>query len=97
MIDVYNKHRRKLTTAEKADYIRAVKCLHEQLPAITTETVPGAVSRFDDFIGVHKLQTPYIHFVVRASMMIFSEFQITFTYIHSHKLLARMLNHNTSI
>lgn len=62
--------RRKLNTTEKADYIRAVKCLHEKLPAITTDTVPGASTRFEDFIGVHKLQTPNIHFVVFVTSLL---------------------------
>ncbi|TLS30417.1 hypothetical protein PpBr36_02328 [Pyricularia pennisetigena] len=51
-----------LTKEERADYVRAVKCLME-LPARTPRSVaPGARSRFDDFTVTHIQQTLKIHY-----------------------------------
>lgn len=34
-------------------------------PALTSKSdLPGAVSRFEDYLGTHILQTPDVHFVV---------------------------------
>ncbi|CAI4215502.1 unnamed protein product [Parascedosporium putredinis] len=50
-----------LSDPEREDYIGAVKCL-QALPAKTsTREIPGARSRFDDFVAAHILQTNYIH------------------------------------
>ncbi|KAK6437493.1 hypothetical protein LTR95_006310 [Oleoguttula sp. CCFEE 5521] len=49
-----------LTPHEKKDYIRAVKCLQSK-PALSSATVPGAKTRYDDFVGVHIQQTFTIH------------------------------------
>jgi tyrosinase len=35
-----------------------------ELPSISGEGIPGAKSRFDDFVGVHINQTPFIHATV---------------------------------
>ena len=52
-----------LSDDEKIAYTDAVKCLME-LPSISGEGIPGAKSRFDDFVGVHINQTPFIHVTV---------------------------------
>ena len=52
-----------LSDDEKIAYTDAVKCLME-LPSISGEGIPGAKSRFDDFVGVHINQTPFIHATV---------------------------------
>jgi tyrosinase len=52
-----------LSDEEKIAYTDAVKCLME-LPSISGEAIPGARSRFDDFIAVHINQTPFIHVTV---------------------------------
>ncbi|KAH0609722.1 uncharacterized protein H6S33_012268 [Morchella sextelata] len=56
------KEWRTLSDQEKSDYITAVKCLQE-LPAVSTNAVPGAVSRYDDFVGLHVRDANTIHFV----------------------------------
>lgn len=51
-----NAHRRKewddLVPTEKREYIKAVRCL-QTLPALSGASVPGAKSRYDDFVAVH--------------------------------------------
>ncbi|GAB7359888.1 hypothetical protein MBLNU230_g7416t1 [Neophaeotheca triangularis] len=49
-----------LKDQEKKDYIAAVKCLQTK-PAISGDLVPGARSRYDDFVGTHINQTLSIH------------------------------------
>ena len=66
-----------LSDEEKIAYTDAVKCLME-LPSISGEAIPGAKSRFDDFIGVHINQTPFIHVTVS-----------TFSISNHSKLLTR--------
>ncbi|KAK4208273.1 tyrosinase [Rhypophila decipiens] len=46
---------------EKLDYIKAVKCLMSKPPNYPQSMVPGARSRFDDFLAVHINQTLIIH------------------------------------
>jgi hypothetical protein len=55
-----------LSDGEKIAYTDAVKCLME-LPSISGDAIPGAKSRFDDFVGVHINQTPFIHVTVSNS------------------------------
>ncbi|KAA8893710.1 hypothetical protein FN846DRAFT_913731 [Sphaerosporella brunnea] len=54
------KEWRQLTIPERLDYIRAVKCMHET-PGIYRDLIPSSMTLFEDFAGVHKQQTPYIH------------------------------------
>ncbi|RPA76940.1 Di-copper centre-containing protein [Ascobolus immersus RN42] len=51
----------KLTSKEKKAYTAAVMCLANK-PSIA-KSIPAAVHRYDDFTGVHNMQTPDIHFV----------------------------------
>lgn len=53
-----------LSDDEKIAYIDAVKCLQET-PSISGPDVPGAKSRFDDFVAIHINQTLRIHSTVR--------------------------------
>jgi len=57
-----------LSDEEKIAYTDAVKCLMSK-PSISGDAIPGAKSRFDDFIGVHIKQTPFIHVTVSYSFM----------------------------
>ncbi|KAG7071303.1 tyrosinase [Colletotrichum scovillei] len=51
-----------LQRQEKLDYIKAVQCLQSK-PALTpSDIVPGAKSRFDDFVATHINQTFTIHY-----------------------------------
>ncbi|KAM7213220.1 Grixazone synthase [Rhypophila decipiens] len=47
---------------DRLNYIKAVQCLYTIDSGFDRETMPGARSRYDDFVGTHLLQTPYIHF-----------------------------------
>ncbi|KAK4460922.1 hypothetical protein QBC42DRAFT_100129 [Cladorrhinum samala] len=50
-----------LSDGEKKDYIRAVKCLQSKPARTPSSLVPGAKSRFDDFVAAHINQTMTIH------------------------------------
>ncbi|KJA26867.1 hypothetical protein HYPSUDRAFT_132147 [Hypholoma sublateritium FD-334 SS-4] len=54
--------RRTFSELERFSYLAAVRCL-QAIPAKSKATVPGALSRFDDFAGNHILQTDTVHFV----------------------------------
>ncbi|KAJ3040208.1 hypothetical protein HDV00_011305 [Rhizophlyctis rosea] len=56
------KEWRKLKKSEQKSYLDAVLCLGKK-PAIAKKSAPGAISRYDDFVGVHAKQTGEIHFV----------------------------------
>ncbi|CUS12565.1 unnamed protein product [Tuber aestivum] len=51
---------RLLPDQEKKNYIDAVKCL-QTLPALTSNVVPGAITRFDDFQSIHIRLAEIIH------------------------------------
>jgi len=53
-------YRRTLGPDEKKGYIDAILCL-QALPAALSSTIPGAVSRFDDFVGLHISQMEKVH------------------------------------
>lgn len=50
-----------LTTSERRSYIDAVLCMQNRPSVIPEGEVPGAKSRFDDFIAVHANYTMHIH------------------------------------
>ncbi|KAK1623769.1 hypothetical protein BDP81DRAFT_399120 [Colletotrichum phormii] len=51
-----------LQRQEKLDYIKAVQCLQSK-PALTpSDIIPGAKTRFDDFVATHINQTFTIHY-----------------------------------
>lgn len=62
-----------MNNVQKQRYITAVQCLQSR-PALATATIPNAVSRFDDFQGVHIQRTFQIHFVVRGASCVFYSF-----------------------
>ncbi|KAH8601982.1 hypothetical protein B0O99DRAFT_681091 [Bisporella sp. PMI_857] len=50
-----------LTTAERDDYVAAVKCLIASPSKLSATQYPGAKTRFDDFVVVHMNMTPNVH------------------------------------
>lgn len=53
-----------MAEADRKAYTDAVTCL-QSLPAQTpSDLVPGAKSRYDDFVAVHMNQTLTIHYTV---------------------------------
>ncbi|KAH7069317.1 hypothetical protein FB567DRAFT_573808 [Paraphoma chrysanthemicola] len=51
-----------LSKAERKSYIEAVKCLQSKPSKTPATLIPGAKSRFDDFVGTHIKQTLTIHY-----------------------------------
>lgn len=68
-----------LKNKEKTDYIAAVQCLQSK-PAISGDLVPGARSRYDDFVGTHINQTVSIHGTVSSFDLDHPWVDITDTY-----------------
>ncbi|KAH7149696.1 hypothetical protein B0J13DRAFT_312956 [Dactylonectria estremocensis] len=56
------KEWRTLSTAQKKEYITAVKCLASK-PSQTGGIYEGAKSRYDDFVATHIVNTDDVHFV----------------------------------
>lgn len=50
-----------LSVAEREDYIKAVLCLQSKPSKAPKGEVPGALSRFDDFVATHMMQSPMLH------------------------------------
>ncbi|KAL2255664.1 hypothetical protein VTK26DRAFT_2924 [Humicola hyalothermophila] len=50
-----------LSVAEREDYIAAVLCLQKLPPKAPRDQVPGALSRFDDFVATHMTMAPMLH------------------------------------
>lgn len=63
--------RRVLTTDERHDYIRAVKCL-QKLPA-KRPVNPASVSRFDEFQGFHISMAERVHLAVGLRFVFLSK------------------------
>ncbi|KAI6711691.1 hypothetical protein PZA11_006351 [Diplocarpon coronariae] len=51
-----------LTAEERIAYTDAVLCFQNKTTLTPAELIPGARSRFDDFVGTHINQTNYIHY-----------------------------------
>jgi hypothetical protein len=56
--------RSRFTNQERKDYIHAVLCLQTLPSKLNSTLVPGARTRYDDFVGVHINQTMSIHLTV---------------------------------
>ncbi|EPS38932.1 hypothetical protein H072_7312 [Dactylellina haptotyla CBS 200.50] len=54
---------RALSTYEKGSYIKAVQCMGNKAKAKSISGIPGLKTRYDDFQGIHSVQTPFIHWV----------------------------------
>lgn len=55
-----------LSAEQRIDYTNAVLCLQSKKANTPSELVPGAKSRFDDFITTHINQTYAVHQTVSA-------------------------------
>lgn len=55
-------NRDSLSVKERKNYIAAVKCLQSKPAKTPQELVPGAKTRFDDFVATHINQTMAIHY-----------------------------------
>jgi hypothetical protein len=60
-----DRFRMDLLPEERKAYIDAVYCLQSRPPLSDPAHVPGARSRFDDFLAVHINQTQRMHRTVR--------------------------------
>ena len=59
-----------LSTAEKKEYINAVKCLTTKPKRTPDATAPGVKHRWDDFTGVHINQSFTIHYTVSERLVV---------------------------
>ncbi|KXX74634.1 Grixazone synthase [Madurella mycetomatis] len=50
-----------LSQSERASYIAAVHCLANATGTTPVSEIPGARTRYDDFVGVHLQQTLFVH------------------------------------
>lgn len=50
-----------LTTDERDDYVKSVKCLMSSPSKLSATQYPGAKTRYDDFVVVHMNMTPSVH------------------------------------
>ena len=57
-----------LSVQEREDYINAVLCLQSKPSQIPKGQVPGALSRFDDFVATHITQAPMLHDPVSSAV-----------------------------
>lgn len=58
---VSNPNRHSLTKAERLAYVNAVKCLTTKPSRTPATDIPGARTRYDDFVASHLVETPYVH------------------------------------
>lgn len=53
-----------LSKQSRLDYIDAVRCLQQKPPISSKSDVPGARSRFDDFVATHIIVANQVHLTV---------------------------------
>ncbi|CZR64522.1 uncharacterized protein PAC_14420 [Phialocephala subalpina] len=63
---VIRKEYGNLSAQEKMDYINVVLCLQGKMALTPTSLVPGARSRYDDFVATHINQTLIIHYTATS-------------------------------
>ena len=63
-----NVRRRKLNNAEKADYIKAIKCLQSRPPLY--QHIAAIKTRFDEFQGLHIDVADRVHTTVHFTALI---------------------------
>ena len=73
------QQRDSLRPSEKKDYIKAVQCLFDSPSKVDPAIVPGARTRYDDFVAVHINQTLSIHGTVSASSFWYLLFEAALT------------------
>lgn len=64
-------YRGTLPAKARRDYIKAVKCLTRKPPKSSKTDVPGARSRFDDWVALHIKEASNVHFSVRLILLIY--------------------------
>ena len=55
-----------LSVAEREEYIKAVLCLQSKPAKAPKDKVPGAKSRYDDFVATHATQAMMLHDTVSS-------------------------------
>ena len=64
VVDADTRNRRTLSKAQRKSYIKAVQCVQKTGSILPAGTSAGSKTLFDDFVYVHMMSTPYIHFTV---------------------------------
>ncbi|KAK4099174.1 tyrosinase-like protein [Parathielavia hyrcaniae] len=80
---------RTLLKAKRRSFIRAVQCV-QNTPSILDPAVLGSKSLFDDFVFLHLLQTPTIHFT--GNFLIWHRW-----YIHQYELKLNACGYNGAL
>ena len=68
LADTVLDSRRTLSKQDRVKYIDAVKCLMKKPTLTDKKDLPGAKSRYDDFLGTHIVRADDVHFVVRTAL-----------------------------
>ena len=58
-------YRGSLSKQDRKEYINAVRCMQTRPSRLDPAQFPGARNRYDDFVGVHIVQSLTIHRTVR--------------------------------
>jgi uncharacterized protein (DUF2062 family) len=66
-LTVLYRNRRTLSVQNRLKYLDALKCLMKKPPQSSENDIPGARSRYDDFLGTHIINADNVHFVVSAN------------------------------
>ncbi|CAG9945977.1 unnamed protein product [Clonostachys rosea f. rosea IK726] len=62
-LTVLYRNRRTLSVQNRLKYLDALKCLMKKPPQSSENDIPGARSRYDDFLGTHIINADNVHFV----------------------------------